>query len=758
MFKLSKKNTKSSIVEESKSTDPIDKIHEIDVKEELEHTTDIESAASSLPPDIEELPRVVREVVDFDDDANTPLLTFRYFLLSIIFIPPGAFIDTFTSFRTTSAAYSIFFVQLASHWLGMWLAKVLPDKKIGFGKFKFSLNPGPWSIKETVLVTITASSGATGSLATNCIALAEVYYDTTISPAVCIFFMWAIVFLGYSYSGISRNFLINDPQFIWPQALMQTTLFQNQKKSHGSMQVFFVVLIGVCFWTFLPEYVFPMTSSLALLCWCAPENYTANFIGSGLGGMGFLNISLDWSNITSSIMLSPYWVHVVQFLAFILGAWILIPATKWGNLGNFQYGLMSNNLFMSNGTKYPTTALLTPDHQLNMTAYKQLGPVHLGTQRAWNIFFDYAAFVSGFVWAVLFGYKSLKESVIKFYAAKLKSKSNTSSQYTDRLNKIQSKYADVPLWWFLILFICTFIILIVTSTTNALPIPWWTVFVAMAIGAVIVTPLSWLYAISNFQLAVGTFNEVIYGYMIEHMKYKVPYSVMIYSSISGDAFYRAQYESQSLKIGHYNHIPPRVTFFCQIFGEIVGVPINYAALKWVLKTKKDYLNGTKVDKLHQWTGQTLLSYHSNVVQYVTLGPSRLFENYRVLPYGFLVGLIAPIIFYSLHRLFPNSKLKFRLRNTTIFFSTMSTFYGNISTGYFSQFVGATVTMFYFYRYRHNIWKKYNYLLGAAFDTGFNLSILLIFIIFSAGKTIDMPNWWGNNDKSVERCFALVEAD
>ena len=79
-----------------------------------------------------------------------------------------------------------------------------------------------------------------------------------------------------------------------------------------------------------PEYIFPMTSSLAFLCWVAPENYTANFIGSGLGGMGFLNLSLDWSNITSSIMLYPYWVQVVQFAAFVLGAWILIPAAKWG--------------------------------------------------------------------------------------------------------------------------------------------------------------------------------------------------------------------------------------------------------------------------------------------------------------------------------------------------------------------------------------------------------------------------------------------
>jgi hypothetical protein len=29
-----------------------------------------------------------------------------------------------------------------------------------------------------------------------------------------------------------------------------------------------------------------------------------------------------------------------------------------------------------------------------------------------------------------------------------------------------------------------------------------------------------------------------------------------------------------------------------------------------------------------------------------------------------------------------------------------------------------------------------------------------FIAFSSGKVITMPNWWGNNAESVERCFAL----
>lgn len=136
------------------------------------------------------------------------------------------------------------------------------------------------------------------------------------------------------------------------------------------------------------------------------------------------------------------------------------------------------------------------------------------------------------------------------------------------------------------------------------------------------------------------------------------------------------------------------------------------------------------------------------------GPGRLFQQkiYRYLPYGFLVGGLAPIILMILHRLFP--KAKFQLWNTTIFFSTMAHFYGNISTGYLSSFIGGFVVMYWAYRYRYSLWARWNYILAAAFDAGFNFNMLLTFLFFGAGKIVIAPHWWGNNADSSERCFAL----
>lgn len=290
-------------------------------------------------------------------------------------------------------------------------------------------------------------------------------------------------------------------------------------------------------------------------------------------------------------------------------------------------------------------------------------------------------------------------------------------------------------------------------------IPIWTFFVAIFSTGVMILPFSWLYSFSSFQVPIGSFNELLYGFMVHATSgHKHPAGATAYGSIAGDIWYRAQYMLQDQKIGHYMHVPPKAIFFSQIFGELIGVPINYGIIQWVLTAKRAYLLGEKTDPLNQWTGQSLSNYNTMGVQYVLIGPKRLFQQhmYKPLPYAFLYGALAPALIYALHRAFPKSKLKFHLWNVTIFGVGVSVFYGNLSTGYLSRLIVGYICMFYYYRRRFTTWKRYNYLVAAALDAGFNIAMLLMFIFFSSGKVVSMPHWWGNNEESVERCFALDE--
>ncbi|OTB08953.1 hypothetical protein M426DRAFT_316244 [Hypoxylon sp. CI-4A] len=721
-------------------------------------------------PEISQIPPEVRRVVSLHDDTTLPTLTFRYFLLSVIFVIPGAFLSAMNSFRTTYAPYSVFFVQIAANYVGLWLARVLPNREIPvpFTKRTFNLNPGPWSVKEHVLVTITAASGATGNLAITPIALGDLYFNIRIHPAAAIFFMWSIDAIGYAFAAIARQILLYEPAYPWFQALCQTALFETQsrqnknptKTARKQMRVFWWVLLGITLWQFLPEYVFPMTSSLAFLCWVAPHNPVANFIGSGLGGMGFLNFSFDWANISNyqagvPLFLSPWYSQVVLFASFVMSCWVLLPAAKWGALGGYRHCLMTNRACTVNGSQYPVTDLVTPQNTFNQTAYEENGELYLGVHYLWSIFFDYASYVSAYSWIAFFGAGQIKEGYLKFRARQNNKGQGINHQYTDRLNVLMRSYKEVPLWWYLVLFTAAFIAIMTMSGLDIIFVPWWTVLVALGTGAACVIPLGWLYALSNFQLPIGTFNELLYGTMVQNLKTnRNPLGASVYGSIAGDAWYRAQYMLQDQKIGHYMHVPQRAVFFSQVFGITMGVPINYAAMRWILDTKRDYLTGAVVDAAHIWTGQSLTSSLTMGVQYVLLGPTRLFrqEQFQPLPYAFLVGAGVPAIIYLLHRLFPRAK--FQLWNTTIFFSGASIFYGNVSTGYFSRFIGGFVVMFWAYRYRYQLWAKYNFILAAAFDAGFNLNMLLIFLIFGSAKVIGMPNWWGNDADNVEKCYAL----
>ncbi|OCL12498.1 OPT superfamily oligopeptide transporter [Glonium stellatum] len=728
----------------------------------------VQDEPEDLEEDVRAIPLAVRRIVSLEDDTTLSTITFRYFVLTFIFTAPGALLYQMGYYRTTAAPYSVLFVLICCHYAGIWLAKILPAWKIRvpFTNFGFSMNPGPWSIKEHVLVTVSAASGATANAAWVPISLAKLYYGEDINTAACLFFMWSVVYIGYGMAAIARQFLIYDPIYTWPYALMETSLFETFKKSAQDSRVgrkqkfvFFAVLIGATLWEFLPEYVFPFVSSLSFLCWVAPENAVANFIGGGIGGMGFLNLSLDWSNISNNLsnpMISPFWTSAVLFAAYVLNCWVLLPAAKWGSLGAYKHNLMSNRLFLANGSSYPVTALLGPNNTFNETAYQKYGPVYMGTQQVWGMFFDYSSYISALTWMALFGFTKIRENFRTLVKrAKSRGSESINYSYTDRLNVIQRSYKEVPLWWYIALFAVSFITIITILAKGLFFIPVWTFFVAIGTSGFMILPFSWLYSFSNFQVEIGTFNELIYGYMVHAGSgHRHPAGSSTYGAIAGDIWYRAQYMLQDQKIGHYMHVPPRDIFFSQIFGELIGVPINYAIIQWVIHAKRPYLLGEKQDPLNQWTGQSLSGYNTLAVQYVLVGPGRLFKEhiYKPLPWSFLFGAGAPLVLYLLHRAFPRAK--FNLWNVTVFASGMCQFYGNLSTGYISRFIVGYISMRYFYRKRFETWRRYNFPIAAALDTAFNAAMLLIFIFFSSGKVISMPNWWGNNAKSVERCFAL----
>ncbi|CAN8096086.1 unnamed protein product [Discula destructiva] len=706
-----------------------------------------------------DIPELVRNVVSFEDDPTLPVITFRSVLLSVVFCVLGSFVSQLAYFRTTTAAFPVFFVILASQPLGKLLARVLPDYTVPLGRYSFSLNPGPFSVKEHAIIGIAANSGTQGQWATFLPTNAALYYGITMSPALALFFGWGASLLGFAYAGMVRKILVDDPEFIFPPSLQQVTLYRSMEGTSTiysaiakkKMSIFYMVFIVTFAWQFLPEFVFPMAAALAPLCWFAPNSHNVNFLGAGVKGIGLLNITLDWSNITSTVITYPYSVQVVIFVGFVITTWILIPIAYFGDVwGSPTYDIMSNTLFTKNGTSYPFTSLLYIDssgnQQVNETKYEEIGLCYAGAQFTWGIFMWYASYISSYIWTALFLGPKIK--------ALWKNRKNLAGYRTDRLNRIMQQYPDVKKWEWVVLALIPFIILLVIVATNSVWMSTWVYFVALAFGAAAMLPMSLVYAISGYSMQVGIFNELIYGYLLEAPgSNRHPLGQLAYRIISGNTWYDSQSVLQDQKIGHYMHIPPRDVIGIQLFAFVVSLPVNYGVMRWVLATKYDYITGAKTDPSGQWTGQNFQSYNSEGIMYALVGPKKLFASAYFSPvlYGFMAGALTPIIIWLLHRRFP--RLKFNLWNTTIFFASMATFRGNLSTGPFTAFIIGTVFNFYLFRYRHAWWNKWAYISGAALDTGYSMNLLFIFVFLGTTGTV-MVNWWGNNADNAERCFAL----
>ncbi|KAI8292889.1 Oligopeptide transporter 2 [Colletotrichum sp. SAR11_240] len=521
--------------------------------------------------------------------------------------------------------------------------------------------------------------------------------------------------------------------------------------SQKQMKVFWWILLGTFVWQFLPEYIFPFVAALAPLCWFASRNHVVNFLGAGRGGVGLLNITLNWSNITSTVITYPYSVQVTIFVGFVITTWILIPVAYFGNLwGSPTYNIMSNGVFQKNGSDYPFESLIYTDssgnQHVNETRYHEVGLAYSGAQYTWEIFMWYASYISSFVWCGLF----LGPKIVKIW----KARKDKGEYHQDRLSRIIQQYPGLTLWeWGLLTAIPVGILLVIVAT-KSIWMPTWTYFVALGFGAAAMLPMSLVYAMSGYSIKVGFFNELIYGYMIDARgSSRHPLGQLAYRIISGNVWYDARIVLEDQKIGHYLHLPPREVIGIQIIANMLALPVNYGVMRWVIASKFDYVSGRVPDPAGQWTGQEFKSYNTAGIQYALVGPKKLFASsfFKPVLYGFPAGAVAPIIIWLLHKKFP--KARFDLWNSTIFFASAATFHGNLSTGPFTTFLVGTFFNFYLYRYRRRFWNKWAYISGAALDTGFNANLLFIFIFLGTTGAV-MVNWWGNNADNIERCFAL----
>ncbi|KAJ7641107.1 OPT oligopeptide transporter [Roridomyces roridus] len=678
----------------------------------------------------------VRSAVANTDDPTIPVSTIRAWVLGFIWamIIPG--LNQFFFFRYPSVTVTSIVAQLLTFPLGRAWARLVPNVSI----FGLELNPGPFSIKEHVLITIMAGVGAGSAYATDIVAVQRVYYDQTFNFG----YQWMVVMstqlIGFSIGGVARRFLVQPPSMIWPYNLVTCALFNTLHAqqyagvgSRGgfSREKFFYIAwaIGVV-WYLVPGYLFTALSYFSWVCWIVPDNLVVNQLFGVNYGLAMGMVTFDWAQITyiGSPLATPWWAEANIAVGFIFFFWILTPALYFTNTWYAKYmPISSGGSFDNTGGSYQVQNILT-NNEFDDEKYKAYSPIFLSTTFAISYGLSFASITATITHAFLFFRKQIWTQSRR-----------AMHEQPDVHARLMAVYPQVPEWWYIIIFLTMFVFGVVSIEVWDTKFPVQYFILALVIAFVYVIPIGMIQAITNQQVGLNVITELIIGYALPGRPVAM---------IPGDTFTMAQALtfSSDFKLGHYMKIPPRTMFWAQIVATVIAGTTQLGVQAWMFTNIEGMCDRDQKDGF--WCPSTGVFGTASIVWGV-IGPARQFSHgqiYYALTFFFLIGFLCPLIAWLCTLRWPNSWLRYL--NFPVIFSGTGLIPPANSNNYVPWVIVGFVFQYVIRRRHFAWWTKYNYVLSAALDSGVAVSAVLIFFIlqYPRNGTIGLntiQTWWGN---------------
>ncbi|KAF9583738.1 hypothetical protein BGW38_008704, partial [Lunasporangiospora selenospora] len=331
-------------------------------KEFIDEKYDVERSSVALEEEDNSPIPEVAAIVSNKDDPSMPVLTFRFWFMAVVF-------SIVLWFRTQPMTISTLVIQLLSYPFGKFMAATLPS---GF------FNPGPFNVKEHVLIALTANCAGGTAYAVDIIVIQKVFYLQDFGFLANFLLILCTQMLGYGMAGVLRRYLVYPAAMIWPANLVQVALFntlhQDESLQPGQwsrFKFFCFATLGMFLYAWIPGFLFPVLSSIAWVCWINPKSLVLSQVG-GAGGLGVGAISLDWNNIVSflgSPLIIPWWAQVNIGLGFFLIAWVMVPIAYYTNLWDAKkFPILTPSLFRDDGNRYVVKEILT-DNVLDEIKY-----------------------------------------------------------------------------------------------------------------------------------------------------------------------------------------------------------------------------------------------------------------------------------------------------------------------------------------------------------------------------------------------------
>ncbi|KAJ3142506.1 hypothetical protein HK100_002572 [Physocladia obscura] len=699
---------------------------------------------------------MVTKIVSLDDDSSLPVFTFRYFLIATLL---SAFSGTLGQIYYFKPQFPLItekleFCTYNPQFFGKFLEKVIPS-----GNF---LNPSKFNKKEHALIVITANTAGSAALANELIASMYLFYNTVIPTWTGIFLVLSSQILGYGFAGFFRETLVYPRATYYPGTLAQVSVYENLHNGDGiskKMARYFFIVAGICFcYEWLPQYIAPSLIGFSVIC-LATQHLKSDVVAKVFGGasanegLGLFSICFDWNNLTGYTPMLLPWSTILNMSLGILVCCIFQPYLWYSNTFDAQsYPWMAQGIYSPGGNSYNQTAVLNPDYTVNLTAVEVVGLPGLAASYALFLIGANMALTAGLVHIGLYFGPEIVAGLKNTFSKRGESTNN------DPYFLIMAKYPEAPLWWYLTILVITFALgMFVTQYTHS-GLEWYMFIVALILAFILVFISGFISSTTGWSISNGVSNlvQMLGGFL----KPGNPVANMYFTLFGSNAVSQATNMLADLKMGQYMKIPPRATFFAQLYGTVLGAFFSYFITISIITNNADVLKTVLGDT--QWNGAQAQSYNGNAVTWggfakQMYGPG---GPYQWVLYSFILGFILPLPAYFAHKMFP--KVGFNLLN----FAVMPWFFGCLCTGINSSIFGTliigTFTQFYLRKYRPAFFNKYQYITSAALDAGNQWCALLVTLIVGGAiaSPIPFPYWTLNPNIETgiwywDGCYNLV---
>ncbi|XLS99901.1 hypothetical protein HN51_049253 [Arachis hypogaea] len=673
----------------------------------------------------------VRLTVPITDDPNQPALTFRTWVLGILSCVVLSFVNQFFSYRDNPLSVGSMSAQIVAFPLGKFMAATLPTKliHIPMTNWHFTLNPGPFTLKEHALITIFASSGASGVYAIGIINIVKAFYHRSIHPLAAFMLAISTQMLGYGWAGVFRRYLVESP-YMW-------AFHEKEKRPKGGLTrlQFFLMIFAASFAYYaIPGYLFQAISTISIVCLIFKNSILAHQIGSGVSGLGIGSFALDWNTVAGflgSPLANPAFAIINMLVGFVLLIYIVLPLSYWNNVFDAKrFPLISSHTFDFSGQKYNVTRILNvKTFDIDMESYQNYSKLYLSVTFALVYGLNFAILTSSISHVILFHGKTI-------YGMWKKAKKSLGEE--DVHTRIMKKnYEKVPQWWFVTILVLMTIMSLITCEGfgKQLQLPWWGVLMSLGIALVFTLPIGVIQATTNNQLGPNVITELIIGYLYPGK----PLANVTFKTYGYISMTQALSFLGDFKLGHYMKIPPKSMFIVQVVASVV----SFGTAWWLLTSIDHICDVSRLPAGSPWTCPNDDVFYNASIIWGVVGPARMFTKkgiYATMNWFFLIGFLAPVPVWLLSRKFPQHKW-IKLIHVPLIISGAN----NIPpAGSVNVIMWGIVGLFfngYVYTKFKKWWARHTYILSAALDAGVAfMGVVLYFTLQSYG--VYGPQWWG----------------